>query len=107
LFQATAAFLAEGLDAGELLLVIATPAHHIGFLAALTSRRFDPDALCAAGWLTLADAQGCLALFIVGRMPDETLFKACIGDLLDQIPPSGPRGRLRVYGEMVDLLWSD
>ena len=60
------------------------------------------------GQITILDAQDVLSRFMVDGTPDEARFKTVIGELIGSI--TWPRGRfrdVRVYGEMVNLLWSD
>ncbi len=73
-----------------------------------------PERLAAAGWderkiqsdrlLVLADADATLAKFMDGELPSATAFEAVMGGLLDRVAERFPRARIRVFGEMVDLL---
>ena len=93
LYARVADFLAAGVMAGEPALVIATDEHRRGIAAALSARGIDPTAL------TFADAHATLAMFMRDGMPDPRLFRAAIRQLVGV-----PDGRLRAYGEMVDVL---
>jgi hypothetical protein len=46
-----------------------------------------------------------LAGFMVQYMPDPVLFKTMIGTVLPKAGTASRNGRVRVYGEMVNLLW--
>ncbi len=97
-------FITSGLSGGESAIVIATGEH----LAAVDAR------LKAAGVsLTIAkardryipiNAQDLLARFMSGGWPDEERFTRAMVALLDRASAGG--SRVRVFGEMVALLWS-
>ena len=40
-----------------------------------------------------------------GESVDEDAFKSKVGRLIDKGKRASPRGQVRVFGEMVDLLW--
>jgi PAS domain S-box-containing protein len=106
LCDTVANFLGAGLEAGEPLLVIATAAHREAFRGRLALRGFDVEGACNSGQLTLLDARETLATFMVGGMPDWSRFKEVIGAIITS-GRKGRDGRVRAYGEMVDLLWRD
>jgi len=101
LHQAVSEFLADGLSAGHPAIVIATEDHWNGFVKSLKSKGFDGDNI------VFADARETLALFMDGSMPDEEAFKRHIGGLILKTGNGGGPSSIRVYGEMVDLLWRD
>jgi signal transduction histidine kinase len=99
-------FLAEGLSAGDRMLVIATEAHYEAFRAKL-DRRGVTEAL-ADGRLLFLDARAALSRFMIGGMPDADLFRNLLSQLMVQVRTNAaPPARVRAYGEMVDLLWRD
>ncbi|MEO8215255.1 MAG: GAF domain-containing protein, partial [Myxococcales bacterium] len=106
-------FLNQGLLAGDALVVIATPAHRQTLTAALTTAArptdraagFDIADLCARRQLILLDADEILAKFMVGDSPDWDRFQHVMEEVLDRGDRSRQRQRLRVYGEMIDVLW--
>jgi PAS domain S-box-containing protein len=104
LYEVVADFLADGLESGEPVVVIATAAYRGAFAERLSKRGFALDDASAAGRLTFVDAADALSRFMRGSMPDEEKFLAEIGGLIER--SVGPdRTRVRMYGEMVDLLW--
>ncbi|HVR40855.1 MAG TPA: MEDS domain-containing protein, partial [Thermoanaerobaculia bacterium] len=103
LFAIAGEFLAEGVLAGEPLVVIARGARHDAFTAALRDRGINDDAL--AGRLQLLDAHEMLRQFMAGTLPDESRFMQTIGGLVASTIKK--HGALRAYGEMVDILWRD
>jgi len=101
-----ARFLAAGLEGGESVVVIATPEHRAGFSSRLRELGVDVTVQIACGRLTLLDARGTLAQFMVGDAPNWALFRDVIGKVIESSHTVGQQ-RLRAYGEMVDLLWRD
>jgi signal transduction histidine kinase len=97
-------FLGAGLAAGEQILVIATRAHGAAF--AQRAETFGGAGAIASGRFLLEDARETLAKFMVGDMPDPDLFREVLASLIARAKEGGG-GRLRAYGEMVDLLWRD
>src|SRR5262249_45572701 len=68
-------FIAEGIEAGEPALVIATPAHRGGILDGLRRRDFDVNRLQASGDLLLLDAHDTLAALMVNGQPNAALLE--------------------------------
>jgi signal transduction histidine kinase len=105
LCDSVAQFLSIGLAAGEPVCVVATPEHRAAFAARLARRGLDIDESRARGQLAWLDAGDTLARFMVGDMPDWTLFSGFFGGIIDQSRRRAPLACVRTYGEMVDLLW--
>jgi DcmR-like sensory protein len=97
-------FVAEGLNAGQPSVLVATP-HHISRIEALLGTRgFDVPALKRSGDLFIKDASTLLASLMVAGTPNEARFERIVGPLIEKVRGESPR-MVRVYGEMVDLLW--
>jgi PAS domain S-box-containing protein len=105
LVAAVGEFLAGGLRADEPIVIVATPAHREALERRLSAGGFDVEALEAAAMITLADAETLLAKLLIRGRPNEVLFQRHVGTLLDRRARLRPHGRVRVYGEMVDLLY--
>ena len=97
-------FLAAGLALGQPVVVVATPSHRIGLRAHLESRGFDVDRASLRGMLTMADAEELLSRFMDGPLPNPERCRASIGAILRAHETLAPRGTVRVFGEMVDVL---
>ena len=97
-------FIGTGLEHGEGAVVVATSAHMDAILTAL-STRIDVAATRARTQLVVLDAQGCLDRFMRDGRPDPGRFFPVIIGLLDRVVAAG-FPMIRVFGEMVDLLWS-
>jgi signal transduction histidine kinase len=102
-----AQFLAVGLAAGEPVCVIATAEHREAFSVRLARQGLSVDDARARGQLVWLDARATLGKFLVGDMPDWTLFSAFFGAIMEQSRRRDPVACVRAYGEMVDLLWRD
>jgi hypothetical protein len=95
-------FLAAGLRARDPVLIFATPERLHALLDLLAASGFDLPRARATGNLVVLDARETLDQFMIDGRVDATRFRAHLGRLID-CSRSG-RARLRVYGEMVDLL---
>jgi signal transduction histidine kinase len=107
LVAAVVDFLAVGLTTGQPAIVIATEAHRDAFVHGLASEGFDVDAAREAGLLTLLDGRETLAAFMDGDVPDEQRFRTVIGAAIERGIRDKSNPAIRLYGEMVDLLWKD
>jgi signal transduction histidine kinase len=95
-------FIAAGLKSDDRVVVVASKNHKAAFL-----HRVGPAAERAIGegQLTLLDAEETLSLFMIGGMPDKDLFRGFVARLTTTAKGERNKGRVRAYGEMVDLLW--
>jgi PAS domain S-box-containing protein len=99
LVERVAEFLAAGAREGEPCVVIATEEHNAAFAARLRALGVDAEPV------TFLDARTTMEQFLHRGMPDGERFRQVIGGTLETINAGG--GRVRAYGEMVDLLWRD
>jgi MEDS: MEthanogen/methylotroph, DcmR Sensory domain len=104
LFATVFSFLAEGIEGREPAVVVATPEHRHGLVAGLADRGWDAERLEAEGRLLLADADETLAAILHDGVPSPDAFDRTVGGLLDLAEASAPGLRVRVFGEMVDVL---
>jgi PAS domain S-box-containing protein len=105
LFGAVAHFAAAGLAAGEPVLIVATEPHRVAFVERLRHNGANPDVALASGQITMLDAHQTLMRFMVGNEPSWDRFGATIAPVLEQCRATRTAARVRVFGEMVDLLW--
>jgi len=99
--QAIATFTATGLAAGELVLVVARADAWSDAAAQLKTGSAALEPGLRDKRLTVLDAGQTLSKFTRRGWPDAAMFETVIGDLVRRL---ATRGRLRVYGDMVDLL---
>jgi hypothetical protein len=96
-------YVAGGLDAGDGIVVIATPVHLRALESRLAARRLDVAAARATDQYIALDAAQTLSKFMVDNWPDDELFKSLVTELLSRAGRDGRR--VRAFGEMVAVLW--
>jgi DcmR-like sensory protein len=99
--ECAAAFLAEGYQLGEPLVVIARPANWTAIVERLEARQIPVEQLIDEGMLVVRDANDLLRRLTRNGLPDTVAFEALISNPVREL---ARRGRVRAYGEMVDLL---
>jgi anti-sigma regulatory factor (Ser/Thr protein kinase) len=97
-------YLAEGIRDGVVSIVVATEAHRRGFDDALVAAGIDPLAAREDGLLLSFDATTTLASIMRRGRLDRAAFSATVGEVLRRAAER--RRPVRVYGEMVALLWN-
>jgi hypothetical protein len=100
-------FIGEGLEQGNLALIIATPEHTARIESCLSDRGLDVDAQKRLGHLVTYDARDTLQLFMTDGLPNPGAFRRSIGEILTKVRHGREHCAIRAYGEMVDLLWKD
>jgi hypothetical protein len=103
--RAVREFLRPALTGGEGAVVIATPAHVAMFREQLCAGGVDVQAAERRAQLVVRDAQASLAEFMVDGMPDRDRFFGLVRPVLATLRRDG-YSAVRLYGEMVDLLWN-
>ncbi len=97
-------FVGPGLHDGGAAVVVATAEHRRLFEQALRASGIDVAHAIAADRYITFDAAELLRAFMVDGAPDARLFRQTVGAVLTRAG-AGSR-RVRVYGEMVALLWA-
>jgi MEDS: MEthanogen/methylotroph, DcmR Sensory domain len=101
-----AEFVVGGFSANETAVVVATAEHLVAFDDAMVAAGIEVEAARADRRLLMIDASEAMSRFLKGGdWPVADRFDTEIGGLIRQLSDSGHR--LRVYGEMVALLWDD
>jgi anti-sigma regulatory factor (Ser/Thr protein kinase) len=95
-------YLAEGIAAGDSVVVVATHPHRLAFEAELRAAGVDAGA-AASGRLLMLDAADRLQGFLDGGRLDHDRFEAAVGGLVRRVAGTGRP--VRIYAEMVALLW--
>lgn len=97
LFEIVAAFLLEGAQKRQSLLILATPAHSEGITSILRADGVDTMSIVTV------DARELKSAVMTGDMPDEQRFRSTIGALIEKA--AGSQGaHVMIYGEIADLL---
>ena len=107
LVNVLARFVVNGLSRDEPIVVIATNPHVTALVETLRARRVDVDAARNAHQLCMVDAHGLLAAIMEQGMPGVERFNAAFDGILQTVARKASPAGIRVYGEMVDLLWQD
>lgn len=97
-------FAGEGLLTGETVLIIATTAHTEALREALCAVAIDPVRAEHDGDLRFANAHTLLAAILRGDEPSRDQFLDHVGPHVRAALSRG-NGRVRVFGEIVNLLW--
>jgi PAS domain S-box-containing protein len=98
-------FLLDGLESGEPCIVVGTEAHRQAFCLALATRGVDVELARASGRLALVDAGETLDKIFVNGVLDPESFRREACSMIERALEKTAGGRVRVYGEMVDILW--
>ncbi len=107
LFDAVAYFASHGLATGEPVILVATEAHRAALVQRLRLKGCRVESARATGQLKLLDAREALSRFMVGEEPNWEKFSSIFGELIEKSREGRREARVRVYGEMVDLLWRE
>ena len=105
LVDTVARYVATGLAAGEAAIVVATEPHARALEEALASAGADARTAREEGLLISLDALETLAVFMQKGVPSPAIFEEYIGSLIDSA--SAGRRNVRVFGEMVAVLWAE
>jgi hypothetical protein len=101
-------YLAEGVRRLDGLVVIASPAHTQAIARHLAeegaSAMFEAE---RHGRLLFLDVRTTLDRLLVDGKPDERLFDSVIGETMREARARAGSGKVRAFGEMVGLLWSE
>ena len=103
LASVVSAFLVEGYQANDYLLVVAKPAHWARIAERLERRGCPVNQTIREGRLTVLDAATTLARFTRHGVINRQLFIDHVGSLVGRLVAES-RADVRIYGEMVELL---
>lgn len=102
--EVLAGYVGGGINAGDAMVLVATEAHLQALENTLRSLGIRIDDLVAENRYNVFSAEQTLDKFMVKGWPDQQLFTKTITDILGQVKKPGRK--IRVFGEMVALLWS-
>ena len=95
-------YLSVGISRGEAAVVVASPAHRTAIEAEL-HRSLDLKSAREQGRYSSRDAGETLSMFMNDGVPDPVKFEEIVGGMIRAA--SGGGRNVRVFGEMVALLW--
>ena len=100
-----AAFILDGLSQHRPAVIIATPQHRARILTHLRTQGIDIIRIQIDGEIMLLDAATLLADFMIDGLPDVPRFRLLMTSIVERANGGDPARAVRVYGEMVDVLW--
>jgi len=98
-------YFAEGYRNGSSLVVLATQAHRVAFIAGLEALGIPAQQAIDEGRFVLLDAEETLRGFMTHGYPDALLFDSTCGAVVRACIERAQGRGVRAYGEMVDILW--
>ncbi|HKW31904.1 MAG TPA: response regulator [Candidatus Acidoferrum sp.] len=103
-----AKFIADGLNTGNAVVVLATEAHRHVLGQKLQCRGFDLDAIIKSGSYISIDALEALTSFMVDDQPDPNRLENTVSNLVKTASkaPNGATRRVLACGECAPLLWT-
>jgi hypothetical protein len=104
LADSVAAYFAAGFEAGEPALLVATAKHASLVAERLAASGWDARRIDERGLLLSAEAEATLEQIMDGSSPAGSEFEQVIGAFLGELASRFPENRVRVYGELVDVL---
>jgi anti-sigma regulatory factor (Ser/Thr protein kinase) len=104
LFDTVGAYVADGIRDGDVSILVATEPHLRGFESALVAAGVDPVEARMDGLLVSVDADATLARVFRNRHLDRAAFASTLETVMRRAVDG--RRRIRVFGEMVSLLWN-
>ncbi|HEX8185440.1 MAG TPA: ATP-binding protein, partial [Blastocatellia bacterium] len=105
LLNSLSGYIGTGLGAGDTCIVVATKAHRDGLDERLRASGLDPVAARESGQYLSLDAAETLSMFMIDGSPEPGLFAGVVGDII--ACAGKDRRRVRIFGEMVALLWAE
>jgi len=109
LADAVCQFASAGIRSVEAVLLVLSEAHYEPVRERLTRQGFDLADLESTGHLACEDARTLLGTFMFDGIIDEHKFKTNIGGMIETAKAgslNGKQRQVRVFGEMVDLIWT-
>ena len=103
--EAVSVFVGAGLRNGESALLLMERAHWRPIRRQLEQSGYDLETLESVGQFTCVAAEDLAKTCIFDGIIDEYEFKTKIGALIQRAKAASFKGRVRVFGELVNLLW--
>jgi hypothetical protein len=107
LAQIVAQFLSDGFVSGDPGIVVATPTQRAAILKELVTKSLDVVELQRSNNLVLLDAEETLSTFMANGTPEARKFNSRMCEVIKQACGDRPDCTVRIYGQMVDLLWKN
>lgn len=105
--EAFGLFAGVGLGKGDSVVAVVTPEHAQAFRDTLGDGGFDPYGLEQLGQIRFVDAASLMHGFMRNGTPDGSAFLCLAEAVICDAESRSRTGRVRLYGEMVNLLWRE
>jgi signal transduction histidine kinase len=105
LLNSLSGYIGKALGGREAAIVVATKPHREKLDARLKLDGLDVGAAADCGQYIVLDAAETLSTFMIDGMPDPNRFTEVVGGLISR--SADGRSRVRIFGEMVALLWAE
>ncbi|HXE63679.1 MAG TPA: MEDS domain-containing protein [Bryobacteraceae bacterium] len=105
--EAVGIFALAGLRKDESVIIVSTNGHLARFERYLRDAGIDVARVKYEGRLAIIDAWQMLGQISIDGMPDTVRFNDVLSPLVAMAKSESPSGRVRVFGEMVNLLWKN
>ena len=106
LADAVLLFASAGLQKGDGVVLVMTSGHREPIRRRLREQGYNLEELEATGQVACEDARDLLSTFLFDGIIDDLKFKTKLGRMISRAKFAGGHHRsVRVFGEMVDLLW--
>ena len=103
--EAVCLFISTGLRKGGSALLVMTDVHCTAVRKKLQEDGLDVAELEAAGRVLCQTAGDLLGTFMFDGIIDDHRFKTIVGNMIENTRAASFNGEVRVFGEMVDLIW--
>jgi hypothetical protein len=103
--RAVCRFGVAALAKGESFILLSTLPHWSAWRPRFEAQGVDVEAACARGQMTVFDAEEMLSRFMRDGMPHPPTFLGLVGDAVARARVGGRYPRVRLWGEMVNILW--
>lgn len=105
LAASVATYVGAGLRKGESAVMVTTPENAAAVRARLSAERLDTADLERWGQLRILNARDVLEELLAVGLPDRDRFQLLSNALISDARQASRNGRVRLYGDMVNLLW--
>ena len=105
LIESLGGFIGKGLSTGDACIVVATKEHREALEDRLQTDGMELTAARACGQYVSLDAAETLSEFMLDGQPDPVRFREVVGSIIRRAAEG--RRRVRIFGEMVALLWAE
>src|SRR5262249_4182399 len=107
LIESASFFLHRGLARGDASVVIARPSYRERLEERLALRGFEIPRVRGQGRSVALGAAATMARFLEGGWPVDARFDRVVGGAVANAARKSRSGRVRVFGEIVALLWGE